>query len=83
MNLTQAKPVVLDMAFRNRALYDRFTRDVQEDSTITPNILRGRVAPDGAWMRLELRGASRRIKNLVGRWKDVIIEADRGPEVAA
>ena len=83
MKVTHSKAVVLDMAFRNMALYGRFARDVQGDLTLTQNILRGRVAPDGAWMRLGLRGASRRIKDLIGRWKDFIITPDRGPELAA
>ncbi len=81
MNFTRAKAVVLDMAFGTMALYARFTRDVRKDSTVTQNILRGRVAPEGAWMQVELRGVSRRIEDLVERWKDFIVAA--GDDLAA
>jgi hypothetical protein len=80
MNISR-KTVVLEMTFGNMTHYDRFVRDVQEDRTLTPNILRGRVAPDGTWMRVELRGASRKIENVVGRWKDFIVAAGKGPEL--
>ena len=83
MNSIHAKAVILEMTFGNMTNYDRFVRDVQQDRTLSPNILRGRVAPDGTWVRVELRGASRRIKNVVGRWKDFIVATAHGPELAA
>lgn len=70
MNRAHAQSVVLDMAFESRVLYDRFVREVRQDPSLASNILRGRVSRDGAWMRLELRGASHRIGDLIERWKD-------------
>jgi hypothetical protein len=77
MNPLKAKSVVLDMTFGSKADYDRFIRDVRRDGTIEQNILRGRIAWDTAWIRLELRGASGPIEELLGRWDEFIL-ADAG-----
>lgn len=83
MNPLKAKSVIIDMAFGSRADYDRFSRDVQRDGAIEQTILRGRIAPDKTWMRLELRGGSHRIEDLVGRWDEFIVAGAGELEQAA
>lgn len=73
MNSMRTKAVVLDMTFGSKADYDRFLGDVRSDGAMEQNLLRGRIASDKTWMRLELRGASDRIDDLVGRWDEFIV----------
>jgi hypothetical protein len=61
------------MTFESTADYHRFIRDVRRDGAIEQNILRGRVASDRTWMRLELRGALRAIEELLGRWDEFVV----------
>ena len=77
MSPLKLNSVVVDMTFGSKADYDRFIRDIRRDGTIEHNILRGRIALDTTWMRLELRGASGPIEELLGRWDQYIL-ADAG-----
>jgi len=83
MNLLKARSVVLDMTFGSKADYDRFIRDVRRDGGIEQNIVRGRIASEKTWMTLELRGASRRIEDLLGRWGEFIVAGAGEPELVA
>jgi hypothetical protein len=83
MNLTHVTSIILDMSFGSLALFKSFIREIQRGSALRQNVLCGRVAPDGAWMRLELRGDPRRIGDLVGRWRESIVTPVGEPELAA
>lgn len=70
MNAAKKKTVVLDLHFGSRDLYDRFIRDVRRDPGLESHIVRGRLAADTAWVKLELHGSARRIDELVELWSE-------------
>jgi len=75
--------VVIDMLFGQRNLYDRLIRELQEEGDLETHILRGRVQTDAAWLKLEVRGADQRVKELIRRWGDSILSLTRLPQSAA
>jgi hypothetical protein len=75
--------VVIDMLFWQRSLYDRLIRELQEEGDLEAHIIRGSVRADAAWLKLEVRGADRRVLDLLRRWEDSIHSLTRLPQSAA
>ncbi len=70
MNVNTRKTVLLEVQFGSRKLYDRFIRTVTGDPALESNVVRGRIAEDKVWLQLELRGAARRVDEVIKRWRE-------------
>ena len=70
MNARNMKAVALEMIFGSKEIYERFNSEVRDDAEIEKNVIRGRVTPSGAWMKLVVRGAAGRIDEIVREWRD-------------
>ena len=73
MKAQSRKAIVLEMIFGKRDLYGRFMQEVRDNTELENNNIRGRIAADGAWLTLEIRGPSRGIDEVVRKWRDWIL----------
>lgn len=75
--------VVLDMLFGQRDLYDRLMSELRDGDGLESHVIRGRVRADAAWLKLELRGATWRVQELIRRWMPSILSVTPLPQSAA
>jgi hypothetical protein len=73
MTTQNRKAIVLEMIFGKTDLYGRFIQEIGDNTAVEKNFIRGRVAADGAWLTLEIRGPSRGIDEIVRKWRDWIL----------
>lgn len=66
--MTNRKALVLDLIFATTPAYERFLRDLAKEVDIQKTVVRGRVTPSGAWMKIALFGDAERIDGLQQRW---------------
>lgn len=58
----------MDLSVATRALYERFLREMAGEALLRWSVLRGRITPTRAWMRIVVAGEPGRIDALRRRW---------------
>ncbi len=77
------KGLLLELVFATTAAYVRFLRELAAEVEMEKTVVRGRVTPSGAWMKIALVGDAEGVDVLRQRWRDWILAATALPPAAA